>query len=127
MAEDREESRGDSAAAGMAELAGRLQADGRDFVHVGIFDIFGTFRERRLARDDLARVYGPGGTFVNVLPLWDVGENVFDAGPFVGEAVAVDTESARPYPFEDGAALVIADYAGKSAALSPRQLLDCLP
>jgi glutamine synthetase len=37
--------------------------------------------------------------------------------------VTVDPDSARPYPFEDNAALLIADYAGKSAALSPRQLL----
>ena len=130
MGEDREGSRGDaSGAAGdraddLAALAGRLKADRRDVVHVGIFDMFGTFRERRLALDDLARVYGTGGTFVNVLPLWDVGESVFDAGPFVGETVAVDPGSARPYPFEDNAALLIADYAGRSAAFSPRQLLQ---
>lgn len=125
MGDDREVSRGgaESAPGDLQELVARLKADRRDIVHAGIFDIFGTFRERRLAIDDLARVYGPGGTFVNVLPLWDAGESVFDAGPFVGEAVAIDPGSARPYPFEADAALVIADYAGRSAGLSPRNLL----
>ncbi len=125
MGVDREESRGARQAprGELDELVGRLKADGRAIVHVGIFDTFGTFRERRLALDDLARVYGPGGTFVNVLPLWDAGESVFDAGPFVGEAVALDPDSARPYPFEDDAAVLIADYTGPSAAFSPRQLL----
>ncbi len=125
MAEDREGSRGDGGAAHEAldELIGRLKAEGRDTVHVGIFDIFGSFRERRLALDDVARVYGPGGSFVNVLPLWDAGERVFDSGPFVGEPVTIDSASARPYPFEDAAALVVADYAGPSTALSPRNLL----
>lgn len=112
------------AAPGLSALADGLRSSGCDTVHVGIFDTFGTFRERRLALDDLTRVYGPGGTFVNVLPLWDAGESVFDGGPFVGEAVAVDPGSARPYPFEPGAALLIADYAGPSAALSPRRLLQ---
>lgn len=125
MGVDRDESRGakEASRGELDELVARLKADGRDIVHVGIFDTFGTFRERRLALDDLLRVYGPGGTFVNVLPLWDAGESVFDAGPFVGEPVALDPGSARPYPFEDDAALLIADYTGPSAAFSPRQLL----
>ena len=41
--------------------------------HVGIFDLMGTFRERRLGIDDVASVMDGGGTFVNVLPQWDAG------------------------------------------------------
>lgn len=92
--------------------------------HVGIFDLMGTFRERRLAIGDVASVMDGGGTFVNVLPQWDAGEQVFGSGPFVGEAVTVDPESIRPYPFEDNACLMVADYTGPSAVLSPRQLLQ---
>ncbi|MFT5116066.1 MAG: glutamine synthetase [Parasphingorhabdus sp.] len=92
--------------------------------HVGIFDLMGTFRERRLGINDVASVMDGGGTFVNVLPQWDAGENVIGSGPFVGESVAVDPESIRPYPFEDNACLMIADYTGPSSALSPKQLLQ---
>ncbi len=92
--------------------------------HVGIFDLMGTFRERRLGVEDVASVMDGGGSFVNVLPQWDAGEQVIGSGPFVGEQVAVDPASIRPYPFEDNACLMVADYQGPSAALSPRQLLQ---
>jgi glutamine synthetase len=114
------------AGAAAGELAAELEkmrADGVETVHVGIFDLNGTFRERRLALDDVAEVFGPGGTFVNVLPQWDAGERLFGAGPFVDEAVALDPATVRSYPFEPGACLLVADYAGPSAALSPRELL----
>lgn len=92
--------------------------------HVGIFDLMGTFRERRLGVKDVASVMDGGGTFVNVLPQWDAGEQVIGTGPFVGEPVIVDPESIRPYPFEDNACLMVADYDGPSKSLSPRQLLQ---
>jgi len=86
-----------------------LGAAGVATAHVGIFDLMGTFRERRLGLGDVASVYGKGGTFVNVLPQWDAGEQVFGSGPFVGERVAIDPASIRPYPFEDNACLMVAD------------------
>src|SRR3546814_2823973 len=66
----------------MEGLAGRLRADGRDVVHVGIHGIFGISRERRPALDDLERVHGPGGTFAHLLTLRDVDmdEDVRDSG-----------------------------------------------
>ncbi|WP_367273150.1 glutamine synthetase family protein [Ferrovibrio sp.] len=54
---------------------------------------------------------------------WDVADKVFGAGPFVGEAISLDTESVRHYPFEAKAAWILADYAGPSLAYSPRALL----
>ncbi len=92
--------------------------------HVGIFDLMGTFRERRLGIGDVVSVMDGGGTFVNVLPQWDAGEQVFGSGPFVGERVTVDPGSIRPYPFADNSCLMVADYSGPSAALSARQLLQ---
>jgi glutamine synthetase len=92
--------------------------------HVGIFDLMGTFRERRLGINDVASVMDGGGTFVNVLPQWDAAEQVIGSGPFVGEPVTVDPESIRPYPFEDNSCLMVADYSGPSKLLSPRQLLQ---
>ncbi|MCP4766175.1 MAG: glutamine synthetase [Gammaproteobacteria bacterium] len=101
-----------------------LAASGISTAHVGIFDLMGTFRERRLGINDVAAVMDGGGTFVNVLPQWDAGEQVIGPGPFVGETVSVDPESIRPYPFEDNSCLMVADYRGPSSFLSPRQLLQ---
>ena len=107
----------------LADAIQQLTDAGVTVAHVGIHDLWGTFRERRLSLGDVASVLDGGGTFVNVLPQWDAGEAVFGSGPFVGEPVTVDPASTRPYPFEDKACLMVADYAGPSAALSPRQLL----
>ena len=92
--------------------------------HVGLFDLMGVFRERRLGIEDAAQVFDGGGTFVNVLQQWDAGESVFGKGPFVGEPVSIDPSSARHYPFEDHACFLIADFDGPSAELSPRKLLQ---
>jgi len=102
----------------------QLTSDGITVAHVGIFDLMGTFRERRLGIGDVASVMDGGGIFVNVLPQWDAGEQVFGSGPFVGEHVAVDPGSIRPYPFEENACVMVADYTGPSATISPRQLLQ---
>lgn len=100
-----------------------LRRKGVRLVHVAIPDLDASLRERRLALEDVEAAFGPGGTFVNVVHKWDTGESVYHPGPFVGEAMAVDWGSVREYPFEPDAALVFADFAGPSAALSPRELL----
>ncbi len=102
----------------------KLASQGVETAHVGIFDLMGTFRERRLRLADVTHVLDGGGTFVNVLPQWDAGEQVFGSGPFVGESVSVDPQSIRPYPFEENACLMVADYTGPSADISPRRLLQ---
>ena len=105
-------------------VASLLAGDGYEFAHVGLFDLNGGFRERRIRTADLDNVIGQDGTFVNVLPQWDVGEAVAGSGPFVGEKVTLDPASIRPYPFEDKAAIVVAEYKGPSEALSPRSVLQ---
>ena len=84
----------------LSALVERLAAESCEVAHVGLFDLNATFRERRVRVGDLARVFGPGGSFANVLHQWDTGERVFGAGPFVSEPVAIDPASLRPYPFE---------------------------
>lgn len=109
LAEDRDESRGDGAALDMRALAGRLRADGRDVVHVGIHGIFGISRDRRPALDDLERVHGPGGTFAHLLTLRDVDmdEDVRDSGsirrPVAAETPETQIEKARTaqFPWHD--------------------------
>lgn len=105
-----------------AALLADLERKGVSVVHLGVVDLDGGFRERRLKLAELAE-FADGATFVNVIPQWDIADTVFGSGPFVGEAISFDAGSVRPYPFEADAALVIADYAGPSAGLSPRGLL----
>lgn len=100
-----------------------LRERGVRTVHVAIPDLDASLRERRLALDDVAAAFGPGGTFVNVLHKWDSGDRVIGEAPFEGEAVALDWTSVRDHPFERDSALVLADYAGPSAELSPREVL----
>ena len=99
-----------------------LEEDGVAVVHIGLADLDGVFRERRFRLAEFAE-FAEGATFVNVLPQWDIADRVFGEGPFVGEPITIDVESLRPYPFEADAVLLVADYAGPSAALSPRELL----
>lgn len=110
----------------LSALMERLAGHSCDVAHVGMFDLNATFRERRVRVADLATVFGPGGSFVNVVHQWDTGEHVFGAGPFVGEPVAIDPASLRPYPFEPNACALVADYLGPSAETSPRRLLERL-
>jgi len=107
----------------LSHLISELGSQKQAIAHVGIFDLNAYFRERRIRIDNLEAVYGKNGTFVNVLPRWDTGEKVQHPGPFVGESVNIDLGSCRPYPFEEDAVLLVADYAGISQSLSPRELL----
>ena len=107
----------------LSRLASELRSQNLAIAHVGIFDLNAYFRERRIRIDKLEKVFGENGTFVNVLPRWDTGEKVQHPGPFVGEHVKIDLGSCRPYPFEEAAVLLIADYDGISQSWSPRELL----
>ena len=107
----------------LSRLASELRSQKLEIAHVGIFDLNAYFRERRIRIGKLEKVFGENGTFVNVLPRWDTGEKVQHPGPFVGEHVKIDLGSCRPYPFEEDAVLLIADYDGISQSWSPRELL----
>lgn len=104
------------------ELAKALDALKADIVHVGLFDYASMFRERRLHRDDLL-VGAETAVFANVLPKWDLADNILFPGPYGSETVAYDITSLRPYPFEKNAAALVADYTGPQAAIMPRRVL----
>ncbi|MEQ8654520.1 MAG: hypothetical protein RIC87_18775 [Kiloniellales bacterium] len=105
-----------------AEVAAALERQAAEIVHLGLFDLDCGLRERRLRKADLIATL-PALSFVNVLPQWDMGERVFGPGPFVGEPIAPDLSSLRPYPFEPDACLLLCDYQGPSRAFSPRAQL----
>ncbi|MDY0885543.1 hypothetical protein ACFPL7_16550 [Dongia soli] len=105
------------------KAAGKAVRQQARIAHIGMIDLDGGFRERRLAVADIDKVFGPGGTFCNVVNQWDVSDAVFGPGPFVGEAVWIDPASARPYPFESGAIMLLAEYTGDQAETVPRAVL----
>lgn len=110
---------------GAGSLLSELERDKIASVHLVMADLAGVLRQRRFGRAEFARFLAEP-CFVNVLPQWDTAERVFGAGPFEGEALAIDATSLRPYPYESEAALLFADYAGPSAGLSPRNLVKAL-
>jgi glutamine synthetase len=117
-------SAGSLAASSAAKAVAALRQHGTKTVHLGIFDPNASLRARRLPLAVAESAFRGEYSFVNVLPQWDIGENVLDPEfDFVDEPVTVDPGSGRPYPFEPDAALYVADYVGPSAALSPRNLL----
>lgn len=112
------------AAATPADAKAKLAAKGIEQIHLGIFDIDAKFRERRLPIEAFRDALDGGYSFCNVLHKWDSGDSVHAAGPYLDEQVTPDLATLRPFPFEPAAALCIADYAGASAALSPRAQLQ---
>ncbi len=107
----------------ISELIATLTERGFETVHLGIFDLDGTFRERRFSIPQLQIFLQNGPTFVNVLHKWDVADTVTGSGPFVGEPIAMDPASTRAHPFEEHAAIAVADFTGTFGKLSPRNLL----
>jgi glutamine synthetase len=98
----------------------RLKAE---IVHVGLFDFATMFRERRLRRAEVL-AGADHAVFANVVPKWDTGEAILAPGPYRSETVAYDPASIRPYPFEDNAAVMVADYTGPQAEIMPRRVLQ---
>ena len=91
-------------------------------IHLILPDIDGTLRERRQSMKVVKRTEA-SASFCNVLHKWDLGDAVHRPGPFVGERLALDWSSARPYPFEHNAAWIVADFDGPSRVTSSRALL----
>jgi len=91
--------------------------------HVGIFDFTGAFREKRLDAGAFCAALEKGWHFIDALPFWMHDETCFAEKGFTDEAVRIDPDSVRRYVFEPAALLAVADYAGPSAAISPRATL----
>ncbi len=106
-----------------AALADTLAREQIEFVHAGLFDLEGVFRQKRLPVARIGEYLDRGWSFIDALPFWGPNDTTRADRPYRSEACRLDPSSLRPYPFEPHAALVIADYADANAALSPRHLL----
>ncbi|MEM6678756.1 MAG: glutamine synthetase [Pseudomonadota bacterium] len=92
-------------------------------VHLGIFDFTGAFRSKRLSGAAFDAAVAKGWHFIDALPFWMHDETCFAERGYVDEPCVVQAETLRAFPFEDGGRLAIADYAGPSAEISPRNAL----
>jgi len=111
-----------------AARGGRVEAclaeGGTESVHLGLFDSSGTLREKRLSPAAAARALEEGWSFIDAIDWWDPADGVRRAGGSSHQPAEVDTESARPYPFEPASALWLADFVGELEAVSPRRQLE---
>lgn len=110
-------------AASVKDIDDLFECERIEIVHAGLFDTEGVFREKRLPVALARRYLREGWSFIDALPFWGPNDTTRADRPYVSEACNLDCASLRPYPFEPNAALIVADYGGASAALSPRSLL----
>ncbi len=101
-----------------------LAESGIESVHLGLFDSSGTLREKRLSPAAAGRALEEGWSFIDAVDWWDPADGVRRGGGSSHQPAEVDTESARPYPFEPASVLWLADFVGDLEAVSPRRLLE---
>lgn len=94
-----------------------------DYVTIGIPDLDGTLRGRRLGKKAYNEFLANGPSFADVILKWDASDSAFMSGPFRSEAIAIDKATTRPNPFEPGGTFVLADFTGASKSISPRNAL----
>lgn len=94
-----------------------------DHVHIGIYDLDGVFRHKRVAGGKAAKLAAEGYAFCDVLYQWDTAEQTYGSAAFVDRPARLDPDSLRPYPFEEKALLCVADFEGDFGLLSPRNQL----
>lgn len=105
-------------------LRSALEALEVDVLHIGIFDLDATFRERRLRRPYIEEALRGSYSFVDVLHQWDSADRVHDdVRAVLDDPVELDLSTLRVFPFEPHAGLLIADYSGRMRSRSPRQVL----
>ena len=109
--------------AAVAQVLGLLEAKGIRAVHIGIFDIDARFRVKRVETEKFVKLLKGGYEFCEVLYHWDVAEVPYRQGAWADAPAPIDPTSGRLYPFADGEALFIAEFAGETGRLAPRNLL----
>lgn len=105
------------------QVAAQLESQGIRAVHIGIFDIDSRFRVKRVGADKFLKLLAGGQEFCKVLYNWDVAEVPYGQGDWADEPAPIDPATGRLFPFIEGEAVFIADFAGEIGKLSPRNLL----
>tara|TARA_B100000676_G_scaffold274556_1_gene294119 strand:- start:5848 stop:7200 length:1353 start_codon:yes stop_codon:yes gene_type:complete len=105
------------------QVAAQLQGQGIQAVHIGIFDIDSRFRVKRVSTEKFLKLLAGGYEFCKVLYNWDVAEVPYGQGDWADVPAPIDPGTGRLFPFAEGEAVFIAEFAGDVGKLAPRNLL----
>jgi glutamine synthetase len=106
---------------------------GLSHVNVGIFDIDGLLRSKRISLKKLESVLEKGLMFCDVIYGWDLHDQIYDNVTFTGWhtgfpdcPVAILPETFRELPFEPDGMLFLGQLDGPGAAIDPRAVVGRL-
>jgi glutamine synthetase len=96
-------------------------------VNVGLFDVDGLLRAKRISLKKLASVLDKGLMFCDVIYGWDLHDQIYDNVRFTGWhtgfpdcPVTIYPQTCRDLPFEPGGLFFFGELAGAGAAIDPR-------
>lgn len=92
-------------------------------LHVGIFDVDGGFRVKRVDRAKAVKLATSGYQFCDVLFSWDIAEQLFGGGSFEDKPAVLFPETLRRWPFGGEEAVCIADFLEPYGERSARNQL----
>lgn len=100
---------------------------GLSHVNVGLFDVDGLLRSKRISLKKLESVFEKSLMFCDVIYGWDLHDQIYDNVRFTGWhtgfpdcPVAILPETFRELPFEDEGMLFLGQLDGAGAAIDPR-------
>src|SRR3954454_10349463 len=103
------------------------QERGLSHVNVGLFDVDGLLRSKRISLSKLESVFDKGLMFCDVIYGWDLHDQIYDNVRFTGWhtgfpdcPVTVPPEACRELPFEPNGVFFLGEMAGEGAAVDPR-------
>ena len=93
-------------------------------VHIGMVDAEGELRVKSVSAQKAAKLVRDGYQFCEVLHYWTVDENPFLETAYPDRPAFIDVNSLRRYPFAEGEAFCLADFAGDFGMRSSRNVLQ---
>jgi glutamine synthetase len=111
-----------------AQDALKLAEDrGLSYVNVGLFDVDGLLRAKRISLKKLGSVLEKGLMFCDVIYGWDLHDQIYDNVQFTGWhtgfpdcPVTILPDTCRELPFEPDGLFFLGELAGEGAAIDPR-------
>jgi glutamine synthetase len=105
------------------DVAAAFRAHDIRAVHIGIFDIDARFRVKRVDAAKFLKLLEHGYEFCKVLYQWDTAELPYGQGSWADVRAPIDPASGRLFPFANGEAVFVAEFADDIGELAPRNLL----
>ena len=113
-----------------ADLVNLIKERDLDYIKVGLFDIDGVMRGKYMSRDKFLSSLEKGFAFCDVVVGWDIQDQLYDNVKITGwhsgygdADVRILPQTTRELPMEEGAILVLGEFAGRVEAVCPRGVL----